>query len=53
MDYLTGWGDGYDIGTPSEAFIKDYLSSKIWDMPVNSIAIVRHQNVSKQENVLI
>lgn len=53
MDYLTGWGDGYDIGTPSEAFIKDYLSSKIWDMPVNSIAIVRHQNVSRQENVLI
>ena len=53
MDYLTEWGKGYDIGTPSEASTKDYLSSKIWDMPVSSIAIVHHQNVSKKENVLI
>ena len=45
MDYLTGWDDGYDIGSADTAFIKDYLNKSVWDMPVNSIAIIRHQKV--------
>ena len=53
MDYLTGWDDGYDIGTPCTAFSKDYLSSVVWNMSVNSIAIVRHQKVGKKEDALI
>ena len=53
MDYTTGWDDGYNIGNHSTALVKDYLSSEIWGMPVNSIAIVRHQKVCKKKNVLI
>ena len=45
MDYTTGWDDGYDIGNANTAFTKDYLSKNVWDMPVNFIGIVRHQNV--------
>lgn len=45
MDYLTGWDDGYDIGNADTAFTKDYLNKSVWDRPVNSIAIIRHQKV--------
>ena len=45
MDYLTGWDDGSDIGSAATAFAKDYLNKTVWDMPVNSVAIVRHQRV--------
>ena len=45
MGYVTGWDDGYDIGNKATAFTKDYLSSIVWNMPVNIIAIVRHQKV--------
>ena len=45
MDYLTGWDDGYDIGSADTAFTKDYLNKSTWDMPVNNIAIIRHQKV--------
>ena len=50
MDYTTGWDDGYNIGSPSTALVKDYLSSEVWDMPVNSIAIVRHQKVCREKD---
>ena len=50
MDYTTGWDDGDNIGNSSTAFVKDYLRSEVWDMPVNSIAIVRHQKVGKKKS---
>ena len=53
MDYLTGWDEGYNIGTPCTAFFKDYLSSNVWNMSVNGIAIVRHQKVGKKGDALI
>ena len=45
MDYTTGWDDKYDIGNTSTALLEDYLSQEVWNMPTNSIAIVRHQKV--------
>ena len=45
MDYTTGWDDGYDIGNANTAFNKDYLGKSVWDMTVNFIGTVRHQNV--------
>ena len=45
MDYITGWDDGYDIGSVDKAFTKDYLNKSVWDMPVNIVAIIRHQKV--------
>ena len=45
MDFLTGWDDEYDIGNATTAFTKDYLNQRVWKMPVNRIAIVRHQEV--------
>ena len=45
MDYTTGWDDEYDIGSVNTSFTKDYLSQKVWSMPINRIAIVRHQKV--------
>ena len=45
MDYTTGWDDDYDIGSVEKAFTKDYLNKTVWNMSVNSIAIVRHQRV--------
>ena len=45
MDYITGWDDGYNIGGADTAFTKDYLNKSVWDMPVNNIAIIRHQKV--------
>ena len=53
MDYTTGWDDGYNIGSASTALVKDYLSSEVWDIPVNNIAIVRHQNVCNVKDLLI
>ena len=52
MDYTTGWDDGDNIGYSSTAFVKDYLSSEVWGMAVNSIAIVRHQKVGKKKDFL-
>lgn len=46
MSYETGWDDGNDIGNKATSLTKDYLSSTVWNMPVNRIAIVRHQKVS-------
>ena len=46
MDYTTGWADGDNIGTEETAFTKDYLDGNVWEMPVDSIAIIRHHNVS-------
>lgn len=46
MDYTTGWDDGDNIGTDRTAFTEDYLSKNVWEMSADSIAIVRHQNVS-------
>ena len=45
MDYTTGWDDDYDIGNTSTALLKDYLSQEVWNMPADSIVIVRHQKV--------
>ena len=45
MDYTTGWDDNYDIGNTSTALFKDYLSKEVWNIPVNRIAIARHQKV--------
>ena len=45
MDYTTGWDDNYDIGNTNTALLEDYLSQEVWNMPANSIAIVRHQKV--------
>ena len=45
MDYTTGWDDHYDIGNTNTALLEDYVSQEVWNMPVNSIAIVRHQKV--------
>ena len=53
MDYTAGWDDGYNIGSASRALVKDYLSSEVWDIPVNNIAIVRHQNVCNVKDLLI
>ena len=47
MDYTTGWDDDYDIGNTSTALFKDYLNQEVWNIPVNSIVIVRHQKVGK------
>ena len=53
MDYTTGWDDGDNTGSPSTALVKDYLSSELWDMPVNNIAIVRHQTVCEEKDFVI
>ena len=45
MDFTIGWDDGNDIGNADTAFFKDYLSKDVWNMPVNYVGIVRHQNV--------
>ena len=45
MDYTTGWDDKYDIGDTNLALVKDYLSQEVWNMPANSIVIVRHRKV--------
>ena len=47
MDYLTGWDDDDDIGDTNTALIKDYLSQEVWNIPANSIAIIRHQKVGR------
>ena len=43
MDYTTKWDDKYDIGDTNLALVKDYLSQEVWNMPANSIVIVRHR----------
>ena len=45
MDYTTGWADDFSIGSKSTAFTEDYLNREVWNMPINDIAIVRHQKV--------
>lgn len=45
MDYTTGWDDNYDIGDTNLTLVKDFLSQEVWNLPANSIAIVRHQEV--------
>ena len=45
MDFTTGWDDGDDIGNTDTALTKDYLNKVVWNMPVNYVGIVRHQNV--------
>ena len=45
MDYTTGWDNKDNIGNATTAFTKDYLSQNVWNMPVNCIAIIRHQEV--------
>lgn len=45
MEYTTGWVDGLGIGSPERAFIADYINKEVWNMPVNRIAIVRHNMV--------
>ena len=45
MDYTTGWADDFNIGSKSTAFTEDYLNREVWKMPINNIAIVRHQKV--------
>ena len=45
MGYTTGWDDEYDIGKVNTSFTKDYLNQTVWNLPVNRIAIVRHQKV--------
>lgn len=45
MGYLTGWDKNADIGNNSVALLQDYLSKEVWNMPVNNVAIVRHQKV--------
>ena len=47
MSYVTGWDDNHDIGNNNSALLQDYLSQKVWNMPINNIAIVRHQKVGK------
>ena len=47
MDYLTGWDEGNDTGSIKSAFTEDYINQTVWNMPVNNIAIVRHQSVLK------
>ena len=47
MDFLTGWDEGNDTGGINSAFTKDYINQTVWNMPVNNIAIVRHQRVLK------
>ena len=47
MDYTTGWDDNYEIGNTTTALLLGYLSQKVWNMPVNNIAIVRHQKVGE------
>lgn len=53
MSYETGWDDGNDIGHKATALTKDYLSSTVWNMPVNRIAIVRHQKVSLGPRLIV
>ena len=48
MEYTTGWADGLDIGSADRAFIADYINKEVWNMPVNRIAIVRHNMVWTQ-----
>ena len=45
MDYTTGWDDNYHIGDTNLTLVKDFLSQEVWNLPANSIAIVRHQEV--------
>ena len=45
MGYSTGWYGGLSIGNPETALNEDYLNEEIWNMKVERIAIVRHQNV--------
>ena len=45
MDYTTGWADDFSIGSKSNAFTEDYLNREVWNMPINVIAMVRHQKV--------
>ena len=45
MDYTTGWDDNYDIGDTNLTLAKDFLSQEVWNLPANSITIVRHQEV--------
>ena len=47
MDFLTGWNEGNDTGSINSALTKDYINQTVWNMPVNNIAIVRHQRVLK------
>lgn len=47
MDYTTGWDNNCEIGNTTTALLLDYLSQKVWNMPVNKIAIVRHQKVGE------
>ena len=42
MDYTTGWDDKYDIGDTNLA-----LSQEVWNIPTNSIVIVRHRKVEE------
>ena len=45
MDYTTGWDDNYDIGDTNLALLIDFLSQEVWNLPDNSVAIVRHQEI--------
>ena len=45
MDFLTGWEEGKDYGRINSSFTKDYINQTVWNMPVDYIAIVRHQRV--------
>ena len=47
MGYTTGWDDNDDIGNNNSALLQDYLSREVWNMPINNIAIVRHQKAGK------
>ena len=40
---ISGWNIGTQIGSPDEAFKKDYLDSKVWSSLAAYIAIARHQ----------
>lgn len=45
LEYTTGWYDKDNIGNATTAFTKDYLNQNVWNMPVNRIPIIRHQEV--------
>ena len=47
MSYRAGWDKNADIGNNTSALLQDYLSKEVWNMPINNIAIVRHQKVGK------
>ena len=40
---ISGWNTGSQIGSPDEAFKKDYLDSNVWSSSADYIAIARHQ----------